>query len=293
MATRAAAAQILPENLPSGYGVAPAPIVKWVGGKGRLLGQLSPMLPPGVDRMRHVEPFVGGAAMFFARQPERSLLCDVNGALVGTYRAVKEDVESVIEALGDLAAKHDKEHYYAIRERYNAGRHGAHDARRAAMFIYLNKTCFNGLHRVNRSGEFNVPAGSYKNPRILNEEALRAASALLSRATLMVEPFEGLLANARPGDFVYFDPPYEPVTDTANFTGYAAGGFDRADQTRLRDVFDELSRRGCKCMLSNSDVPFIRELYRRHRVDTVVAPRAVNCNAKRRGLVNEVVVRNY
>lgn len=273
----------------------PAPFVKWVGGKGRLLGQLLPLLPPGVERMRHVEPFMGGGAMFFARQPERALLCDINPELVSTYEMVRDRVDDVIAELRRHAARHkaagDAEYYYAIRERYNRG--GGRRAARAAMFIYLNKTCFNGLHRVNRKGEFNVPAGRYVNPRILDEEGLRAASAVLQNAEIRHAGFEELLATARPGDFIYFDPPYEPVSRTANFTNYAQDGFTQDDQRRLRDVFDELTRRGCRCMLSNSDVPFIRELYKHHRIDTVAAPRAVSCDKNKRGLVSEVVVRNY
>jgi DNA adenine methylase len=161
------------------------------------------------------------------------------------------------------------------------------------MFIYLNKTCFNGLHRVNRKGEFNVPVGSYKNPRILNEDALLAASNVLQNADLRCASFDTLLENAKPGDFVYFDPPYEPVSATASFTSYARNGFSQDDQTRLRDVYKALNRRGCKLMLSNSDVPFIRNLYREFNVDTVAAPRAINCDATKRGKVSEVVVRNY
>jgi DNA adenine methylase len=271
---------------------APAPFVKWVGGKGRILPQLLPLLPPGAELLRHVEPFVGGGAMFFARRPHRALLSDVNPALIATYEAVRDGVDDVIAALEPLALRHSKEAYYRARERYN-GHRGLGEAQRAALFIYLNKTCFNGLHRVNRRGEFNVPAGRYKNPRILNEDALRSASAALGHAELRCTSFEDLLSAARPGDFVYFDPPYEPVSDTANFTSYARDGFDRKDQERLRDVFADLDRRRCKLMLSNSDVPFIRHLYQRWRIDTVAAPRAVNCDARGRGKVTEVVVRNY
>jgi DNA adenine methylase len=268
-----------------------SPIVKWVGGKGRILAQLMPLLPPGVERLRHVEPFAGGAAMFFARRPDRALLCDVNPALVHTYTMVKERVEDVIERLQAHRAQHDGEHYYRVRDRYNAGGNDA--VERAAMFIYLNKTCFNGLHRVNRRGHFNVPAGRYKNPNIADAENLRAASAALASADIRCEGFEGLLESARPGDFVYLDPPYEPVSATASFTSYAQDGFAQRDQTRLRDVFTELTRRGCRAMLSNSDVPFIRDLYRAFRIDTVAAPRAVSCDASNRGPVSEVVVRNY
>ncbi|MCB9597739.1 MAG: DNA adenine methylase [Sandaracinaceae bacterium] len=271
----------------------PAPFIKWVGGKGRLLPQLMPLLPSGVSHMRHVEPFMGGAALFFQRYPVRALLSDVNGDLVETYKMVRDRVDEVIDALGPLADRHDPDRYYRVRERYNASRASSDGPERAAMFIYLNKTCFNGLHRVNRRGEFNVPAGRYKNPRILNDAALRSASIALRSAEIVQDGFESLVARARPGDFVYMDPPYEPVSTTASFTSYAKDGFGQDDQRRLRDVFDELTRRGCKCMLSNSDVPFIRDLYREHRIDVVNAPRAVNCNGSGRGKVAEVVVRNY
>lgn len=269
-----------------------APFVKWAGGKGRLLSQLRPLLPRGVEHMRHVEPFVGGGALFFARRPGRALLTDINPSLVGAYEAIRDDVTQVIASLQRLAARHSKAAYYEVRDRYNRSARTP-TARHAAMFIYLNKTCFNGLHRVNRKGEFNVPVGSYKNPRILNEEALRAASAALRGARLKCTSFETLLADAKPGDFVYFDPPYAPVSETASFTSYARNGFSRDDQRRLRDVYAALDRRGCKLMLSNSDVPFIRDLYREFEIDTVAAPRAINCNAAKRGKVSEVVVRNY
>lgn len=269
-----------------------APFVKWVGGKSRLLSQLRPLLPPGVEQMRHVEPFVGGGALFFSRRPRRALLTDINPSLVTTYSAIRDDVEAVIGALRRLASRHSKESYYQVRERYNQGRRVS-TSKRAAMFIYLNKTCFNGLHRVNRKGAFNVPVGAYKNPRILNADGLRTASEALQGADLRCASFDTLLENAKPGDFVYFDPPYEPVSQTASFTSYARDGFSREDQTRLRDVYKALDRRGCKLMLSNSDVPFIRDLYRDFEVDTVAAPRAINCDATKRGRVSEVVVCNY
>jgi len=263
-----------------------------VGGKGKLMTQLSPMLPPGAPLMRHVEPFIGGGAMFFARRPERALLCDINPDLIGAYTSVRDNVDAVIRSLQSLARDHNSENYYRVRDRYNEQDRTTSPSR-AAMFIYLNKTCFNGLHRVNRKGEFNVPAGRYDDPRILNPEGLRACSAQLSKADLRCQGFESLLESARPGDFVYFDPPYEPVSTTANFTSYAQTGFGRDDQVRLRDVYRELDRRGCRLMLSNSDVPFIRDIYASYNIDVVAAARAVNCNAKNRGKVTEVVVRNY
>lgn len=272
------------------------PFIKWVGGKRRLLPQLEPLMPPGVERRRHVEPFVGGGAFFFARAPRNALLCDVNPALVTTYEAVRDELSSVVSALAALARRHGKESYYAVRERYNAARTGkkrVSKASQAAMFIYLNKTCFNGLHRVNRKGEFNVPMGRYKNPRILDTERLQMASAALQSADVRCEGFEGLLRSAKPGDFIYLDPPYEPVSRTASFTSYAKDGFSQDDQVRLRDVFGALHQRGCKLMLSNSDVPFIRELYAEWNVHTVHAARAVNSNGAGRGKVPEVVVTSY
>ncbi|MFI5307420.1 MAG: DNA adenine methylase [Polyangiales bacterium] len=271
---------------------APSPFLKWAGGKARLLAQLRPLLPPGVELMRHVEPFVGGGAMFFALRPERALLCDVNPRLLATYEAVRDQPQPVIERLEALAAEHDERAYYRVRERYNRARKLS-APERAAMFIYLNKTCFNGLHRVNRRGEFNVPAGRYARPSIFNRETVFSASAQLRLAELRCASFEHLLSSARPGDFIYFDPPYEPLSSSSSFTAYAQNGFDRTDQLKLRDVFAALDRRGCKLMLSNSNAPFIADLYRDFRLDHVSAARAINSNAERRGAVAELVVRNY
>jgi DNA adenine methylase len=271
---------------------APAPFLKWVGGKGKLLGQLMPMLPPGVELMRHVEPFAGGGAMFFARAPRRALLLDVNRALIDTYTAVRDEVETVIEHLRPLAERHAEGTYYEIRRRYNE-RKDLPRAQRASMFVYLNKTCFNGLHRVNRKGEFNVPEGRYKNPRVLHEDALRSASVALRECEIESTGFEALVAKAKPGDFVYLDPPYEPISRTSNFTSYAEEGFTPRDQERLRDVFVELDRRGCKLMLSNSTAPLILDLYKKFRIDRVSAARAISCDTAKRGPIDEVVVRNY
>ncbi|MFW5920552.1 MAG: DNA adenine methylase [Polyangiales bacterium] len=269
-----------------------APFVKWVGGKGRILAQLEPLLPKGVGRMRHVEPFVGGGALFFHRAPQRALLCDVNGALVEAYETIRDRVEDVIPHLRRLAGEHCKERYYEVRERYNTASKLSRPER-VALFIYLNKTCFNGLHRVNRKGHFNVPAGRYKNPRIVDPGGLRAASEVLQSAELVHAGFDQILRWARPGDFVYFDPPYVPLSHTSNFTSYAQDGFGPEEQLRLRDVFRELDRRGCKLMLSNSDTDFVRDAYAKWNIDVVAAPRAVNCNGRGRGKITEIVVRNY
>lgn len=290
MPTRSAARAVSP--VPVRAQPSASPFIKWVGGKGKLRHALSALLPPGVELMRHVEPFVGGGAMFFALAPQRALLCDVNADLVNTYIAVRDEVSHVIQHLSKLAHGHGEERYYEVRERYNLRAEKTH-AERAALFIYLNKTCFNGLHRVNKKGAFNVPMGRYTNPTILDAQGLLAASAQLAGTDIKRQPFEALLSDARPGDFVYLDPPYEPVSRTANFTSYAQDGFGQDQQTKLRDVYRELDRRGCKLMLSNSDVPFIRDLYRGFQIDGVLAPRAVSCDGKNRTPAQEVVVRNY
>jgi DNA adenine methylase len=272
---------------------APAsPFLKWVGGKAKLERSFAPLYPPGVELMRHVEPFMGGGALFFARSPKRALLCDINVDLVNAYQAVRDDVAGVLRHLQKLAKLHDERCYYDVRERYNTRDHGG-ATERAAMFIYLNKTCFNGLYRVNKSGHFNVPMGRYAKPAIADADTLRTASARLAGVDIRCTPFESLLEVAKPGDFIYLDPPYEPISRTANFTAYARDGFTQADQTRLRNVFRELDRRGSKLMLSNSDAPFIRELYADYRIDEVFAARAVSCDPEKRGPVRELVVRNY
>ena len=268
------------------------PFLKWVGGKGKLERVLSAWYPAGVELMRHVEPFIGGGAVFFARAPQRALLCDINRDLVQTYLCVRDEVDVVVRHLKKLAQAHGEESYYNVRQRYNARDHKTL-AERAALFVYLNKTCFNGLYRVNKSGHFNVPMGRYAKPAIADVTTLQAASQRLANADIRCVPFEALVAEAKPGDFVYLDPPYEPVSRTANFTAYASDGFTQADQARLRDVFRELDRRGSKLMLSNSDAPFIRELYRGYQIDEIMAARAVSCDPTKRGAVTELVIRNY
>jgi DNA adenine methylase len=273
---------------------ATGPFLKWAGGKTKLMAQLNPLLPKAVDRMRHIEPFVGGGGFFFARLPGRAVLSDVNEALVDTYLAVRDEVENVLDVLTGLNLAHAAGGaYYPVRDRYNQRDASTSRAERAAMFIYLNKTCFNGLHRVNKKGAFNVPEGRYASPRILDETGLRLASAALRAADIRCAPYESLLDTVRPGDFVYLDPPYAPLSDTASFTAYADDGFSMKDQERLRDVVAELDRRGASIMLSNHDVPAIRRLYERFRIDVVHAPRAIGASAQSRGAVAEVVVRNY
>lgn len=265
--------------------------MKWVGGKGRLLTELRARLPADVSERRHVEPFLGGGALFFGQAPRRSLISDVNTHLVATYIVVRDEPAEVIRILGALAARHSLAHFYEARARYNEEL--VSNAEHAALFIYLNKTCFNGLHRVNRRGAFNVPAGRYTNPRILDADALWAASDLLERATLAAAPFEETLARVDEDDFVYLDPPYVPVSATSNFTGYSEAGFGDADQVRLRDAFVAADRTGAKVMLSNSDAPRVHDLYAGYVIDRVSVGRSINSKASARGSVTEVIVRNY
>lgn len=263
-----------------------APFVKWVGGKRALMPQLFARLPQRFNAYH--EPFVGGGAFFFALQPQVAVLADDNAELVNAYTVVRDDAERLIRHLRTHRAEED--YYYELRAKDPKA---LDPIERASRLIYLNRTCFNGLYRVNSRGGFNVPFGKYKNPQICNEVGLRAASAALHGAAIRNDSYEHVLDTARRGDFVYFDPPYVPVSATANFTSYTAGAFSERDQRRLADAFRTLANRGCKVMLSNSDVPLIHELYADFHVDIVAAPRLVNRDASKRGPVNEVLVRNY
>ncbi len=269
----------------------PRPFLKWAGGKTALLPVLLAHAPP--DFGVYHEPFLGGGALFFAlyrlgRLQHPARLSDINAELIDTYRALKEDVEAVIRLLDTYP--HNEEFYYHLR---------ALDpwqlplAERAARMIYLNKTGYNGLYRVNRAGKFNVPFGRYKKPNYKDFDNLRAVARALSHAHVEVAPFEQVLEHAQPGDFVYFDPPYDPVSRTAKFTQYHAQGFTRRDQERLARVFYQLRERGVWVMLSNADTPFIRALYAEAHIVPVQAPRAINSKGHRRGPQPEVLVLGY
>lgn len=265
-----------------------APVIKWVGGKTKLLPELTARLPERFGR--YYEPFAGGAALFFRVAPERAVLSDSNADLIALYTAIATEVNAVIRRLQHHRDTHDEAHYYQMRARWNENHTSWSNAERAAAFIYLNKTCFNGLWRVNRAGDFNVPIGRYTDPPICVPDALRAAHALLARTELRCGDYAAAVADARRGDFVYFDPPYDPVTPTANFTSYSAVGFTADDQRALADLARTLVARGCKVMLSNSDTPFVRSIYRGFQIDRVKCPRAINSNAAKRGDVDEVII---
>jgi DNA adenine methylase len=262
------------------------PFLKWVGGKGQLLRQFRTLLPAAFGR--YFEPFVGGGALFFAHAPRRAVLADVNAELVDCYRAIQGSVDDVIKAL--LKHKYDKDHYYEVRLR---GPESLPLARRAARTIFLNRSGYNGLYRVNSAGRFNVPFGRHSNPTLCDASNLRACSKALRGVDLKCCDFADAVRGARRGDFVYFDPPYVPVSPTANFTQYAAGRFGWREQVELASVFADLAKRGVAVMLSNSDTPEVRGLYAAFRIDRVVASRSVNSNPQRRGKVPEVVVRSY
>jgi len=262
----------------------PRPFLKWAGGKRRLLPTLLKHAPEGATG--YFEPFVGGGALFFALLPPKAVLADRNQRLIRAYRGVRQNVEKVIRLLKSY--RHDPNFFYEFRE---ANIDDGTDAEVAAWFIYLNRTGFNGLYRVNRENRFNVPFGRYTNPRICDEPSLRACSAALARADLRVEDFEVAVADAKAGDFVYFDPPYVPLSNTSSFTSYTAAGFGEAEQRRLRDTARRLKDRGVRVLLSNSSAPSVRELYAEgFRITEVAAARAINSKASARGTVVELLI---
>jgi DNA adenine methylase len=269
------------------------PFLKWAGGKRKVVPALLPHLPPSFGTYH--EPFVGGGALFFAlsaRRPlpfRRAVLSDANLRLVRTWRAVRDDVESVIERLEEHAVRHSLDHFLAVRQA--APDANPVDAQMAAWLIYLNKTAFNGLYRVNGKGFFNVPCGRYERPNVCDAPRLRHASRALAGVEVLHAPFEAVLERAESGDAVYFDPPYAPRSTTAFFTAYTEGKFGPEDQERLRDVALVLADRGVRVLLSNHDTGAVRALYgppfRRSGVDVA---RAINSRADRRGAVPELVI---
>jgi DNA adenine methylase len=270
------------------------PFLKWAGGKTQLLGPIERMLPDRIEGTYH-EPFLGSGAVFFHLLAEGRLrggavLSDANEPLVETWRAVKGRVEEVIDLLARHREAHagdPRGHYYAVRAEEPGG-----PAARAARFIYLNKTCYNGLWRVNRAGRFNVPMGRYRDPPILDAENLRAAAEALRDADVLLAPFGDALRRARRGAVAYLDPPYQPLSRTASFTSYTPERFGEEDQVDLADACSALRRRGVRFLLSNHDTPWLRRLYRGRgfAVRAVPARRAINSDPKARGAVKELLV---
>lgn len=266
-----------------------APFLKWAGSKRRLAATILEHMPSTIRT--YVEPFVGGGAVFFAlvseqpRRFEHAVLCDANEDLMICYRAIKGDVDGVIRALRRY--RHSRTLFYKTRAR---NPRTLSETARAARFIFLNRTCFNGLYRVNQKGLFNVPFGRYKNPRICDEDALRTASAALQRVRLVRGDFTTVTRTLGRGDFVYFDPPYIPLSNTADFTSYTKAGFGRDDQERLAREMRRLRKMGVRTLLSNADAKGARALYKTFDHHVVMAPRAINCDGGKRGSVRELLV---
>lgn len=264
------------------------PFVKWVGGKRSIIGELIGRLPPKWGT--YYEAFVGGGALFFALNGRitDALLSDTNFDLVMAYNAIRKDPERLLDLLEKHAQKHNSEYYYKVRKQHQL----QDPIAIAARFIYLNKTGYNGLYRVNKKGEFNVPVGRYTNPGIMQRENILACSRVLQKARIEYREFDTI--KPKRGDFVYFDPPYHPTNDTA-FTGYTKLDFSENDQVRLRDFALQLHQQGVYVMLSNSDSKFIRDIYssQAFHLVTVQAPRMVNCKPTQRNAVNELLITNY
>jgi len=276
---------------------APKPFLKWVGGKGQLLDQLLPLFPSSLEGA-YFEPFFGGGAAFFAMAPVTGQINDINKALMAAYINVRDAVDEVIEQVRELESEYlalDAEgrqtYFYDRRTEYNQEHYST--IRKTAHLIFLNKTCFNGLYRENRKGNFNVPHGRYANPTICDEVTLRATSGALKYVKITSGSFEDAVRDAKEGDFVYFDPPYHPLNPTSNFTSYSVDDFTEEDQRKLKDVFDDLTKRGVKVALSNSDSEFINELYAEYRIVKVLAGRSINSVGSKRGKITEVLVLNY
>ena len=270
-----------------------SPVVKWVGGKRQIIDEITKYVPETFST--YYEPFLGGGAVLFELQPKKAVVNDINKELMNIYEVIKENVDDLIEELKQH--KNKKDYFYKIREldRDREQYSLLTPVQRASRIIYLNKTCYNGLFRVNKSGEFNAPFGNYKNPNIVNEPTLRAVSNYFNKAKIRFacQDFEDALKWARKGAFVYLDPPYDPVSETASFTGYDKGGFDREEQIRLKKTCDKLNKKGINFLLSNSATDFIMDLYQDCRIEVIQAKRAINSKADKRGDVDEVLVMNF
>ena len=274
------------------------PFLKWAGGKRQLLAEINKHLPDGIKNYTYYEPFLGAGAVFFELQPQKAIINDFNEQLILTYKVIKENIDGLITMLKNYQKKNDEDNFYAIRnmDREPDKFNNLSDVEKAARLIFLNKTCFNCLYRVNSQGLFNVPYGKYKNPLICEEIVLRQISDYLNtgKITILNSDFENTVATAGKKSFVYFDPPYHSP-DKTNFTGYQADGFDESEQERLRNVSIKLTNRGVKCLVSNSDTEYIRKLYDYDffTIISVQAKRAINSDSAGRGAVKEVLIKNW
>ena len=263
------------------------PFLKWAGGKSRLLAAYADHFPERFGAYH--EPFLGGGAVFFHLRPGQAVLSDANPRLIELWTVVRDEPEALWAQVRVHRGAHGRAYYYRCRDRFNAAQ-GLSRVERAGLFLYLNKTCFNGLYRENKRGEFNVPFGDYADPRIVTEEQLWAASRALRGVELRNEDFVGVVDRARPGDLVYFDPPYVPLSATSSFTSYHHKGFDLTLQAELAGLFHRLAERGVHVMLSNSDVPLVRELYQGWTLVEIRAPRSISRVGDQRHAVGELLV---
>lgn len=271
-----------------------SPFLKWVGGKRQIMPSIVNLLPKNIKELNYIEPFIGGGAVLFHLQPKNAIINDFNEELINVYQVIKDNLLDLIEDL----KKHENnaEYFYQIRSLDRTDEfNNLTSVERASRVIFLNKTCFNGLYRVNNAGEFNAPFGRYKNPNIINEPTLKAVSKYLNSNNIILRTgdYADVLNNVQNNSFVYLDPPYHPLSVSSNFTGYVQGGWANEDQIRLREMCDLLNDRGIRFLLSNSSAPFILEEYKGYNISIVKANRNVNSNGSGRGEVDEVLIRNY
>ncbi len=271
-----------------------SPFLKWVGGKRQLMPSIVELLPKNIRQLTYIEPFIGGGAVLFYLQPNNAIINDFNYELINVYQVIKNNLADLISDL----KKHNNtsEYFYKIRSLDRTKDYvNLTPVQKASRVIYLNKTCFNGLYRVNSAGEFNSPFGRYKNPNIVNEPTLKAVNKYLNSNNIILRngDYTDVLNDLSENSFVYFDPPYHPISESSNFTGYVQGGWDIGDQIRLREACDKLNERGIKFLLSNSSAPLIKEQYENYSITIVKANRAINSNGANRGEIDEVLIRNY
>ncbi|TFG02857.1 MAG: DNA adenine methylase [Promethearchaeota archaeon] len=268
----------------------PRPFLKWAGGKRQLISQMKKYFPKSFET--YIEPFVGGGAVFFHILPPKAILMDINKELINCYKVVKENVFELIELLKNH--KNEKNYYYKIRakDRNQKEYEKLSDVEKASRMIYLNRCCYNGLYRVNRKGQFNVPFGKYKNPKFCDKENLLSVSKVLQDIRIIQGSFESCLKYANQNDFIYFDPPYQPISETSSFTSYSKEDFNKKSQVKLFNVFKTLDEKGCRLMLSNSNNDFLLNLYKDYKIIFLNAKRAINSVATKRGNIKEILVLN-
>lgn len=271
-----------------------SPFLKWVGGKRQIMPSIVNVLPKNIKDLEYVEPFVGGGAVLFHLQPKNAIINDFNEELINVYQVIKDNLLELIEDL--KKHQNNAEYFYQIRaldrsEIFN----NLSSVERASRVIFLNKTCFNGLYRVNNAGEFNAPFGRYKNPNVINEPTLKAVNKYLNSNNIIFKTgdYANVLDIIKENSFAYLDPPYHPLSESSNFTGYVQGGWGISDQIRLRETCDLLNSRGIKFLLSNSSAPLIIDEYKNYNITIVKANRTINSNGASRGEVDEVLIRNY